>query len=187
MPTQSADAQTFIPSGSALVRSEHDRSCISHDPVAEDMRSGASRTSQLHQGPSPEILTAGSIHLIVNDMVRRAAILDGHSHETMQFILDNIQRFWAFRLEDELDAIRSSGCCTSRHSYESSSTASSASTEASFHTAVSSPVDSDLDLLGSDKSGNGETASRGTHACDANDAAWPPDRDHTEDIPEKFR
>lgn len=193
---QSADARLFIPRSSATAKSERDHSLSPGDPVEKSTRGDAASESLTQDGDGTadvpwhsrhdlrsEMLAAGSIHMLLNDMVRRAAVLDGYDQETTQFILDAVQRFWPFRYEDELDAIRSFACTASSESEgrRSCSTPASATTEASFQTAASClPADGDLDRLGSDAPDDGETASKGTYACHADDAARASSRDHTE-------
>lgn len=160
---QSADARLFSPSSSAPARTEPDHTGGPSDAFEKSIRGDTASPRCPRHGLRSEMLAAGSIHIMLNDMVRRAAVLDGHDQETTQFILDAIQRFWPFRYEDELDAIRSVACTASSHGRQTCNTPASASTEASFQTAASClPVVGGLAHLGPAEPDNGETVSKET-------------------------
>lgn len=75
------------------VRSERGHACGLSDPVEESTRGDATSKSYPDQHLRSEMLAAGSIHMILNDMVRRAAMSDGHGQASAHSIVDNIPRF----------------------------------------------------------------------------------------------
>ncbi|KAI7777547.1 hypothetical protein LA080_003441 [Diaporthe eres] len=159
------------------VRSERGHACGLSDPIEKGTRGDATSKSHPDQHLRSEILAASPIHMILNDMVRRAAVSDGHGQATAQFILDTYQRIWSFGHEDGLDSIRSVAWASSHDRRPLSTPA--ASTEAGFAASCFS-VGGGPDRLGSDEPDSGETASVGIYVCHANDAARASSRDHTE-------